>query len=171
MKEKDFQKRIKASMTEQGIWCHNLADMPRSGDIEENGQKKTFRFIPEKPGDLFGAYKFYPFLIECKMIRKFGKIPNTILCGSKDRRLGRPFDEWHQVVELDRFSQNGTAFLFLCYYLTEPRRNFIIPLSWYGMRDMIKQNRLYITSEHDLPCVHYKKGYDFTDFKRTLRTQ
>lgn len=167
MKEKDFQKQIKKSFVEYGAWCFNIPDMPRANSTE------MFRFIPEKPGDLIAVYRSCPMLIECKMMKGVKSFNRSVFQSAKDKRLGLPFEEWHQVKELDDFEDTGKGqsfvFLNIRNATKEKRLNVLLFFDWKWLKRRLEEKRgipkeeiKAMISMNYLPG--YKSMYDLSNF-------
>lgn len=85
MNEKIFNTELKNSLVKAGAWAYKIPDFPV-------GKGSRFRFNPEKPCDIVGVYKGFPFLIESKQIKEVKNFPLSRLRKSQISNLNRAQD-------------------------------------------------------------------------------
>ena len=95
MKESIFQGELKKTFESYGVWCEKFPDGIKTRDT---------RFIPSKPADMIVVGKHSSILVECKQIRKIGKVNRNFFGNDKEKKDKVEFFNYRQVRELVRFS-------------------------------------------------------------------
>jgi len=163
MKESVFQGELKRTMNNYGVWGAKFPDGIKTAQT---------RFIPEKPSDFIFVRKGVPFLVECKMIKKIGRINYKFFGSTKEKTEGIPFHEFRQVKEMDKFRiMNDCPAFYAINVRVERKYNVLIffelseALHIFRQKDYISREELL---EHmELGIRGYKgmfRGEQFENF-------
>jgi len=168
MKESDFQKQLLNSLREQGAWAYKIPDATFA---------EGARFIPEKPADIIGKHKGFPFLIECKMLKGIRRVKKNLFQSSKDKREDRPFEEWNQVKSLTKFETtggSGESFVFINFRNKkgEKRYNRLIYFRWSYLKQVISDGSISKKDMEDILDIMdikgFKQRYNLSSFLKYL---
>ncbi len=159
MKESQFQREVKKTFEEFGHWCEKFPDSIRSADT---------RFIPSKPSDLIAVIDGKGILIECKLIKKIGRINKNFFGNTKEKKEKVDFREFHQVKELKRFKDTTGNPAFYYINIRLPRQlNSLIALeidefiSIFSTKDYISKEEV---EEHIYLGIPGAKGMYKNEF-------
>lgn len=126
-----FQGELKKTMEHYGVWCAKFPDSIKTAGT---------RFIPTKPADLIAVCNRTPFLIECKMIKKIGKINYKFFGSTKEKKENLSFSEFRQVKELNKFRANcGYPAFYAINVRVERKYNVLLFFEVSEMEQMFRQ--------------------------------
>jgi hypothetical protein len=165
MKESQFHREVINTFEDYGWWCYKIPDSIKTAET---------RFIPPKPCDLI-AIDQNPILIECKILKKIGRINKKFFANTKEKKQDIPFTEYHQIKELKSFKDTtgNPAFYFINIRIPYKINELIIIeidelIAMFEYRDYLSKES--VEEKIELAIPGYKKMFksilfeDFLDY-------